>query len=442
MRIFDGLVNLVSGMGTARDKGARAEYVLPAHDPVSLHAAYKASALVRRAVDLPAEDSCREWREWQAEGADISLIEAEEQRLDVVGKVYAARQLARLFGGAAIIIGTGDADPSKPLDPARIKKGGLKYLTVLSLMDVTANQVEREPASPNFGKPVSWQMAGGGITLHPSRLVIFHGIPPMAGGVALDGNTGWGDSVLPGMLDALKRPDETASNINSLVYEAKVDVFKIPGLMENLARRGQAYSDEVVKRLQLAAVGKGISGSLIMDAAEEYEQKSASFAGLPDILDRAMQMASAHAGIPMALLFGMSPAGMNATGESDIRTYYDRVRVQQTLAMQPAMSILDECLIRSALGDRPDDLHYNWRPLWQPTAKERAENADKMMSAFEKLNNMSVVPPEAIGKAAVTGLTESGAAPGLEGYVAEYFEPSGDDGSDDPVRPGDVTAEE
>jgi len=88
--------------------------------------------------------------------------------------------------------------------------------------------------------------------------------------------------------------------------------------------------------------------------------------------------------------------------------------------MQPAMAILDECLIRSALGDRPDDLHYTWRPLWQPTAKERADigkiSAETMKIALE----MDAVSVEAAGAALVNVLTESGAFPGLEGYAADF----------------------
>lgn len=435
MAFYDGLINLVSGLGTGRDKQSGASYAIPTTTWADYFAAYKASALVRRAIDLPAEDACREWREWQAEGTDISLIEAEETRLGLRGKVKEARSLARLYGGSAILIGTGDSDLSQPVQPGQVGKGGLRYLTVLSAMDLSAGDISRDPTSPRFGLPEYWTMTGASVRMHPSRFAIFYGTPPM-GGMGLEIKTGWGESELSGMLPALRRVDEVMGNINSLVYEAKVDVVKIPGLMQNLAARGTVYSSEVLKRLTLAATGKGINGMLMIDADEEYEQKSASFGGLPEIYDRACQNAAAHAGIPVTRLFGTSPGGMNATGDSDIRGYYDAVKVQQTLHMQPAMAVLDECLIWSAMGNRPPELHYNWRPLWQVSAKEKAENADKLMSAFDKLFRMGVVPTEAIGKAAVNGLTESGAAPGLEGYVAEFYteNPMPNEGGDDLIE--------
>lgn len=439
----DGLRNLVSGMGTDRDKGWQAQYTAPTQGPLDLLTAYEASSMIQRAIDMPAEDSCREWREWQAEAVDISLIEAEETRLGLKAKVFEARRLARLYGGAALLIGAGDADPEKPLLPKRIAKGGVKYLTVLSREELSAHDIERDPRLEGFGKPKFWTLTsaeGGHLKIHPSRLVIFHGLPPLGDIKSKTTMDGWGRSVLPGMLDALRRVDELAANVNSLTYEAKVDVVKIPDLMSNLQKRGTAYEQEVLRRLTLAATGKGINGMLMLDALEEYASKSASFGGLPDILDRFMQLASAAVGIPMTLYFMISPGGLNSTGASDTRAYYDKVKVEQTLRMQPEMSVLDECLVWSALGERPADLHYTWRPLWQPTAKERADTGKTAAETMKAAVEMDAVSVEAGGKALVNVLTESGAFPGLEGYAEEFplqSDGDDDDGAEAGVLPGE-----
>ena len=84
------------------------------------------------------------------------------------------------------------------------------------------------------------------------------------------------------------------------------------------------------------------------------------------------------------------------------------------------MGLLDECLIRSATGSRDPSIHYNWRPLWQPTAKERAEIGKLQADTLAVLDAMEILPSEALGKAAVTALTESGAFAGLEAAVEEF----------------------
>ncbi len=439
LSVGDGLQNLVSGMGTSRDKAVGATYVWTVITPQEALTTYRESALARRVVDLPAEDSCREWREWQAESADITLIEAEEKRLGVQGKVKAAQQLARLTGRAAILIGDGAANTEAPLDPAKMKKGGLKYLTVLDRDTLTPGELDLDVASEGFRAPKCWNLAAGDVSkkLHPSRVVIFYGIPPIT-----SWDTEFGVSVLSGQVDAIKRVDEVATNVNSLVYEAKVDVLKIPNLMKQLAARGASFETEMLRRLTLAATGKGLSGMLVIDADEEYEQKSATFGSIPDVMDRFAQLCSAASGIPMTLLFGMSPAGLNATGESDVRLYYDRIRVGQTVVMTPAMAILDECLIMSSLGNRPDDLFYKWKPLWQPSENDTAANAEKYMNTLAKLDALQTTSPEAIGKAAVNKLTEMGAFPGLESYVEEFpFDPETDREDGDTMPGGDDTQE-
>ncbi|MGB0854663.1 MAG: anti-CBASS protein Acb1 family protein [Pikeienuella sp.] len=431
--INDGLQNVTSGMGSTRDKGWQAAYTMPVDNPTVNLTAYKASRMIARAIDLPAEDACREWREWQAKGTDISKIEAEEARLGLQGKMFEARRLARLMGGGALMIGTGDKDLMEPLNPERIGKGGIKYLTILSRQSLNAGEIGRNPAEPEFGVPTRWSINGGetgALDIHPSRLVISHGVAPLADSQGYDAFDGWGGSVLPGMLDALRRVDEGAANVNSLLYEAKIDVVRIDGLMQKLQSGGQTYEAELLRRFTLAATAKGINGMLILDALEEYQQKSASFGGLPDVMVTFMQLASAAVGIPMTLFFMQSPGGLNSTGESDVRNYYDRVKVEQSLRMQPSMAVLDECLIRSALGSRPADVFYNWRPLWQPTAKERAETAKIQSEAMEKAVNIDAVSIEAAGKSLVNAFTESGAFPGLEAANEEFPVVEGDDGDD------------
>ena len=414
----DSLTNLVSGLGTSRDKAFGAEYQLDLMTPLQLLTAYKSSSLARRVVNLKAEDSCREWREWQGKAKQISAIEAEEKRHGVQVKMLRARKLARLFGGAALLIGTGEKELKKPLDPEKISAGRLKYLTILTTQDVSAGGIQDDPTIAGYNEPEYWTLRGD-IQVHPTRLVLLHGQDPMYE-FGVDATPGFGDSVLRGGLKAVQDVDAAAANILSLLYEAKVDVFKIPDFMLNLKSNGPEYAAEIIRRLTLAATAKGINGALLLDAQEDYQQKTASLTGLDKVQAMFMQLCAAAHGYPMTLLFGMSAGGLNATGDADTRGYYDAVKVEQTLHMEPAMSVLDECLIRSALGDRPDDVHYNWRPLWQPTSKEKAENADKLASAMQKMKAANILSPEALSKAAITAMTETGAFPGLEAAASDH----------------------
>lgn len=426
----DRLKNLVANLGTSRDKAAGTYYTQPCTTDDQLSAMYRSAWLPKKIVEVPALDACRKWRNWQATADEITRIEAEEKRLGVKGKIVEALTKARLFGGAAIYIGTNDRDPSLPLNPETVKQGGITYLTVISRRVITPNQLETDPLSPRYNKPVSYQVSGSGITatIHPSRLVVFignpHPEPELSGGV----DYGWGDSVLHACMEAVRNADATGANIASLIFEAKVDVIKIPNFMQGLA--DPAYETQVLNRLTLAATAKGINGALLLDKEEDYQQKSASFATLPDVLMAFLQIASGAADIPMTRLLGQSPGGLNASGETDLRNYYDRVQSIQELIMQPAISILDECLIRSALGSRPAELHYVWASLWQSTAKERADIGKTTAETIKILGESKLIPDEALSEAAVNMLTENGVVPGLDQAVEEFGRELPDDEAD------------
>lgn len=416
--LSDKLVNLVANLGTERDKASGSVYAPVMLTDQDLSNAYRGAWLPRKIVDIPPLDATRRWRGWQATKDQIEKIEAEEKRLDLRRKVKQALTRARLFGGSAIFIGTGERDTSGPLNPERIGKGGIKYLTVLSKRKLAAGDIEQDPQSELFEKPKWYTLRGSQLKIHPSRLIIFIGaeLPDPEADMVAD--YGWGDSVLQAVFDAIKQSDGTNANVASLVYEAKVDVIKIPDFMQQL--QDPAFEKQVLERIRLAAMAKGINGTLLLDAAEDYDSKQASFGGLPDVIDRFLQAVSGAADIPATRLIGQAPSGLSATGESDLRNYYDRIQAMQELDITPALSVADECLIRSALGSRDKKIHYVWNPLWQPTATQQSENSKRAAETVKILKESGLFPDEALSKAATTMLVEQSVLPGLEAAIEEY----------------------
>ncbi len=428
----DGLVNLVANLGTPRDKAAATFYGVPTLSEQEADNAYRGTWLARKVIDIPAMDSCRKWRGWSADQEQITAIEAEEKRLGLQQKVLRAMIRARLTGGAALYIGTGQSDPILPLKPESIGKGGIRHINVLSKRVLQAGELDLDPESPGYGLPAFYTLTSGTagqVQIHPSRLVILHGAekPDPEFGIS----DGWGDSVLLAISKAIKDADASAANIASLVFEAKVDVIKIPNFMSMLADK--EYEQQVLQRLQLAAMAKGINGTLLLDAGEEYEQKQAQFGGLIDLLMGFMQLTSGASDIPMTRLLGQSPGGLNASGESDLRNYYDRISSNQELVLQPALQVLDECLIRSALGSRPAEVFYNWRSLWQTTDTERAAIGKSTAESIKIIADTRLIPENVLATVAVNMLTEAGIAPGLEAEMLEYGKstPQEETGEDD-----------
>lgn len=440
----DGLYSLIGKLGVVgQDKAASTVYGAPLMTEAELLNAYRGSWLARKIIDIPALDSCRNWRAWQAEEDQIGLIEAEEVRLGVRSKVLEARTKARLFGGAAIYISTGDARPEEEFNPERVGKGGIRFLNVMLPRHVQAGEIETDPESPNFGKPAYYTLTSqtrGQVRIHPSRLVIFTGAPHVDLELSQSQANSWGDSVLISTLQAIKNADATAGNVARMIFEARVDVIKMNGLMERFAEPG--YEDRVVRRYELAAMQKDVNGFLLMDTEEEYEQKSTSFAQLPELMDRFVQLCAGAADIPVTRLLGMSPAGMNSTGTHDMKNYHDRISASQELEMKPAMVLMDEALIRSALGGRPKEVWYKWAPLEQMNEKEIVEIGEKSAIIIEKLQQTGLFAQEALAAAATNMMVESGVIPGLEQYVENAPTPDYDMSGENAEKPDDLDGEE
>lgn len=445
----DRLINLVSALGTTKDKASHSAFIVREMSPPQALAMYRSDWIARKVVDIPAFDMIREGRNWQAEDGLIEKLEAEEARLQVWPKLAKALRLSRLYGGSAIILGEKGGNPTLPLDVDRLAAGGLEYIHVASRREISAGEVNKDAASPGWGEPKSYTMpssTGGALTIHPSRVIPFIGaeVPD------LNFSQGWGDSILLALEESVANAGLAASSIAQLLQEAKVDVFKIPNFMANVG--DEAYRKKVVDRVSLANQAKSITNGLLMDAEEEYQQKQISFTQLPEVLSLYLQIAAGAADIPATRLLGQSPSGMNSTGESDLRNYYDRLAAEQEVYLRPRLEKLDEALIRSALGARPPEIYFEFAPLWQISQKDKADIFKTTADAARIIagsggTSEPLMPIEALSDALVNRLVEDGHLPGLEAVMDEYGKLSEqDDDSDDdetaaiapPVAPSPV----
>ncbi|MBC6814510.1 hypothetical protein CKJ99_12825, partial [Acinetobacter baumannii] len=95
--------------------------------------------------------------------------------------------------------------------------------------------------------------------------------------------------------------------------------------------------------------------------------------GLPDMMREFSIQTAGAADIPYTILFGQSPAGMNATGEHDTRNYYDSIATKQTWMLKPFMMQILDVICQTTFGRVFPNLDIVFNPLWQLDAKVRSE---------------------------------------------------------------------
>lgn len=407
--LSDGLVNMVSRLGTPADKSAHYRYMPSLISQRDIDAAYR-SSVFKKAVDIPPGDMVREWRSYKGVDEDqITLIEAEEKRLGLRQKVREAMILARKDGNSVILLGAG-GNAASALTIENIRQGGLRYITVLTKDDISPRERDTDPYSPTFNEPSYWSLKNQSQTrVHPSRVIKFTN-NPIREQFTWDG---WGgESLFAVMQRAITNNDQIAGAIAALVDEAKVDVIKLKNLMANLSTSDG--ENLLVRRFSAVNTLKSIVSAMVIDGDDEYDQKTLNFAGLTDIQNIAMIIVAGLADIPVTRMWGRSAAGMNATGEGDLRNYYDGIKAMQTIDLAPTISSLDECLFRSAMGDRPKELFYEWNPLYQLSEKEAAEVEKTFADAAKVYADAALIPDTALTEMVKGGVIERGQWPGAE----------------------------
>jgi len=414
----DTLMNLVTGMGGDKDKLAGTVFGYNMLAQQQLDAAYRGDWISRKIVDIPAYDAFREWRSWQADKKDITTIEELEKTLRVQRKSMLALQRGRLYGGGALILGVDQGTSDQEINFDGLKKDCLKFVHVVSRYDLQPGPIVWDVMSPYFGEPSYYTRSGDGaaqpMRLHPSRVVRF------TGHESADIRTaqGWGDSVLQVCADAVIACGTVASSVAQLVAEAKIDVIKIPELSENLS--DPVYEGKLKNRFATANMIKSVFAMLIIDKEEEWQRIEQNFSGLDDVLKMYLLIASGAADIPATRMLGQSPAGLSATGDSDVRNYYDRIATEQSVIVQPAMERLDKILVVSSLGTYPDGMFYDWNALWQMDPKDAAEIAVKKASVMKSDVDAALMDPMVLQKARENQLIEDGTYPGLEQIIEDH----------------------
>lgn len=441
-RIADGLANVMSGAGTSVDRRMHQHWQRRAMDQLQVETAFRSSWLMRKIVTLPPHDMTRKWRNWQAESDQIELLEAEEKRLHVAERIKAGLTLGRL-GGGILIMGVQQGDPINPLNTATIGKQGLRYLHPLSRHQVTLGPLVTDPNADDFGEPEWFELRGknGNARIHRSRCLVFKG----AFGGGLSGVTSttttedayWGDSIVESVNDAVMNATTAQDEIAGLIAEAKIDVFGIPDL---LAMMGDPVREkQIMRRLELAQQGKSVHRAMIKDANETFEQRQISWGGMPEVIRVYLSIVAGASDIPATRLLGKSPDGMNSTGDSDERNYHEMIESAQTAELRPALEVLDEVLIPSALGTRPPELHFTFAPLRVLNEQEEAEIEEREANTMTAVVNTGLIPEEALAQAFANRLIESGRWPGLEGALEDlgerWWEVAADDDPEGPVQP-------
>lgn len=352
-----------------------------------LNSLYRDNWVVQNVVGIIPDDMTKKWFAPAGAVGPEHLKELERvQRVTALReRVNEGLRWGRLYGGAAglIMIRGQEGMLGQPLELESIYPGTFQGLYILDRWQgvVPGMELVFEGGEPVPAYYSITNARGNTVAkVHHSRLVRFTGRDlPFLERVA---ELYWGESEVEALYNDVVKHDNVAANMAALTFRANVDTMEV----QNLDQLFSVTSGEQQRRfwnvMQAQSVMKSNFGMQLVNRGDQIKNTQYTFTGLQEVYDSMCLDLSGASRIPVTKLFGRSPAGMNATGESDLRNYYDYVDTLREAKLRPILEKLLPVLAMSAWGAVPDGLDITFPPLWTPTAAEVAEIALKKAQAI------------------------------------------------------------
>lgn len=403
---------------------------------------YRSHWVVRKIIDSVPEDMVKNWINitTQLEPEQLKRLDRLQRNTRVKRDILKALKWGRLYGGAgAVVIIEGHEDIlHEALDYDYILPGSFKGLLVGDRWTglFPSAEVIDDITSPEFGLPkyYEWTLeTGKAMRVHHTRVLRFTGRElPLLERYA---EIGWGSSEIEIIFDELKKRDNASGNISYLLFLANLRILKMSDLGETLAigdEESQTDLYNTVSRLNQMMTSMGI---YVMDREDNFETHQYSFSGINEVYESFMLDLSGAADMPVTKLFGRSPAGFNATGESDMKNYYDMISQKQVSQLDPALDKLLPVMCISELGFIPDDLDYKYNPIMEPSEDELANIVDKKTNAIINVFNAGLISQK-------TGMKELKEMSETTGMFTNITDKDIESADDDIDSPGDLPMDE
>lgn len=390
----DSFVNFAQRLGMGADNAlASGTY---GYNPITrnrtlLEWIHRGSWLGGVAVDLVADDMTRAGIEFKSEMSpdDSEILEARATTMGIWEQTNECIRWGRLYGGSLGVMLVDGQDPTTPLRLETVGPGQFKGLMVLdrwmvepSLEDLVTDY------GPHLGMPKFYRVnaaapAMRGQAIHHSRVAFRLVGVQLPYQQRLTENL-WGISVLERLYDRMIAFDSASTGAAQLVFKSYLRTLSIEGMREIVAAGGAPMSGlmqyvDVMRRYQ------GIEGITLIDANDKFEaQGHQAFSGLSDALNQFGQQLSGALQIPLVRLFGQSPAGLNSSGESDLRTFYDHIRQQQRRHLLTGITMVYKLIAQSEVVNTPNNFGLDFKSLWDLDDVQKADVASKTGTTIGK----------------------------------------------------------
>jgi phage-related protein (TIGR01555 family) len=353
----------------------------------------------RRPSEILAKEMTRAWIRLQCTGdedksAKLREIEAEMKRLKVQDAFQKATEQDGYFGRSQIYLDTGSSDDPAELrmplvdSAAKIARKGLKALKVIEPIWTYPNAYNsNQPLKQDFFKPSSWFVMGQEV--HDSRLLTFvsRPVPDLLKPAYAFGGLSLSQIAKPYVDNWLR----TRQSVSDLLHS-----FSTQGVKTDLsAILTGGGGEEMQRRAMLFNQTRDNRGLMLLDKdTEEFFNVSVPLGGLDHLQAQSQEHMSAVTGIPLVVLLGITPTGLNTSSEGELQAFRAWIMAQQEALYTPLLSRVLSLIQLSLYGEIDPDIGFMYEPLEPQNALEQANTRKIEADTDVELIGAGVITPQ------------------------------------------------
>lgn len=307
----------------------------------------------------------------------LKKIEEDMKRLDLRGKFKTVAEFDGWMGRSHLYIDTGDKDDPAELasdlgngsdetSKSKFKKGslrGIKHIEPIWCYPVNYNA--NDPLADDWYNPQVWFAMAKQV--HVSRLLTFVGrpVPDILKPSYAFGGLSMSQMAKP-YVDNWLRTRQAVTNL--------IESFSVSGVYTNAQSLLQGGGEEVLDRIELFNVTRTNAGSMVLDKeTEEFFNISTPLGTLDHLQAQSQEQMSSVSGIPLIVLLGITPSGLNASSEGELRVFYDLVHAMQENLFRDKLKRIIDFIQLNLFGEVDPAIGFEFEPLWSLDEKGEAD---------------------------------------------------------------------
>lgn len=402
--IFDFFASPSSSKGT-NDDPLRKQYQREGNrlSKKEIRAIYKQNRIAQNIIDIPAEDSTREWIYFEDTSEDDDILEKLND-LDAKHEFEKLHEYERLTGDGFISIGVAnqmeELDIKQPLNPKQLKD--IEYIHAFSRNRIKDANVNEDPFNIKYGEfelyelePLDYNDSSNEQSMvnrevHASRVLHLQ----MR---SVEGEM-WGIPLMESIHDPLLVFDNFAWSMGQLAYSLIFKVLKtnqIDFMDKDKYQNTRDWLESDFNTNTLAMIGK--------EDELNFVGPGGKLPNLKALIKFIWDYLAAAARIPKSHIMGQQ-AGTISGAQYDSLNYYMRIAGLQENYIRPLIEQLIDLLYAasdSGVGSGSilePQYKMKFNPLWRLDKKTDAEIRQIESKIHEKYNKMGAISGEEIRK--------------------------------------------